>query len=306
MQFVVTLISNPTECALTQELAQTVRATLAQAGSHVGDTVWLAPKIACDITFDLDTNQGRCRAFLETRIKERLGKAPIDVAIQRNKARRKTLLVADMDSTIIQQECLDELADFVGLREKVSAITRRAMAGQIEFGTALKERVSLLKGLDESVLAEVFADRITLTPGASQLVRTMRNDGAVTCLISGGFTFFTRRVAESAGFEVQRGNILLSKDGKLIGQVVEPILGRRAKLDTLLELQQRHSLTLQQTMAVGDGANDLDMITAAGMGVAFHAKQVLVNAADAKIHHGDLTALLYLQGYRSNEIQSDL
>lgn len=306
MQFVVTLISNPTERALTQELAQTVRAILAQAGNHVGDIVWLAPEIACDITFDVGTDQSRCRAFLETRVKERLGQAPIDVAIQRNKARRKTLLVADMDSTIIQQECLDELADFVGLREEISAITRRAMAGQIEFRPALKERVSLLKDLDESVLAEVFADRITLTPGASQLVRTMRRDGAVTCLVSGGFTFFTRKVAESAGFEVQRGNILLSKDGKLIGQVAEPILGRRAKLDTLLELQQRHGLTLQQTMAVGDGANDLDMIMAAGMGVAFHAKQILADAADAKIHHGDLTALLYLQGYRSNEIHSDL
>jgi phosphoserine phosphatase len=302
MRFVLTLISDPAARNLTEECAQTALMSLTRAGMQAGNLVWLASRIACDIVFDTDTtNSDVSHASLETMIANDLGDAPLDVVIQSNRNRRKQLLVADMDSTVIEQECLDELADFVGLKAKVSDITKRAMAGKIQFEPALKERVSLLKGLDEHVLKEVFTKRITLTPGAAELVGTMRAHGAVTCLVSGGFTFFTQRVAAAAGFELQRGNTLLSDKGKLTGQVGEPILGRAAKLKTLSELQQNHYLSRDQTLVVGDGANDLAMIEAAGMGVAFRANQILMDGADVTIRHGDLTALLYIQGYHADE-----
>jgi phosphoserine phosphatase len=209
-----------------------------------------------------------------------------------------------MDSTMIGQECIDELADLVGLKEHVAAITERAMRGEIEFEPALRERVALLKGLPASVVEDVIARRITLTPGGRELVGTMRAHGAYTCLVSGGFTLFTGPISQQIGFNEDRGNTLMVEDNRLSGRVAEPILGREAKLATLIELRDRLGLAAPDTLAAGDGANDLAMIEAAGLGVAYHAKPKVAAAAHARIDHGDLTALLYCQGYARNEFAS--
>jgi phosphoserine phosphatase len=203
-----------------------------------------------------------------------------------------------MDSTMIGQECIDELADYAGFKAHVAAITERAMRGEIAFEPALRERVALLKGLPQAVVSEVIEKRIVLTPGGRTLVATMRANRAYTCLVSGGFTMFTRTIGTMIGFDEDRSNILLvDGDGCLSGLVAEPILGREAKLDTLLELQQRLALSPEDTLAIGDGANDIPMIEAAGLGVAYHGKPAVAEAAAARIDHGDLTALLYAQGY---------
>jgi phosphoserine phosphatase len=206
-----------------------------------------------------------------------------------------------MDSTMIGQECIDELADFAGLKAHVAAITERAMRGEIAFEPALRERVALLKNMPVSVVDEVLAKRITPTPGGRELVMTMRAHGAYTCLISGGFTLFTNAVAARIGFQENRANELKVLDGKLTGEVAEPILGRAAKLATLIELRESFDLDQIDTLVTGDGANDLGMIEAAGLGVAYHAKPAVAAAAAARIDHGDLTALLYAQGYRREE-----
>jgi phosphoserine phosphatase len=231
------------------------------------------------------------------RLRAALEDHPVDVVAQPLAGRRKKLFVADMDSTMIGQECIDELADYVGLKAHVAAITERAMRGEIAFEPALRERVALLKGLPVAVVDEVIAKRISLTPGGRTLLATMRANGARTCLVSGGFTLFTGRVAAMVGFEEHRGNSLIVDDGKLAGRVVEPVLGRDAKLATLIELRERIGLAPQETLAAGDGANDIPMIEAAGLGVAYHAKPKVAEAAYARIDHGDLSALLYLQGY---------
>ena len=218
-------------------------------------------------------------------------------------ARRKKLLVADMESTIIEQECLDELADHMGLRDRISEITARAMRGEIAFEEALKERAGLLKGLDADVLEKLY-ERITLVPGACELVATMRANGAYCALVSGGFTFFTERIAARLGFNTHQANTLDIVDGRLAGTVSPPILGREAKLAALERLRRELNLQPEETLAVGDGANDLDMIRAAGLGVAFRAKPIVAAEAKASIRHGDLTALLYLQGYRKSEFVS--
>ena len=218
--------------------------------------------------------------------------------------RRKKLLVADMDSTIINVECLDELADMAGLKPQIAAITERAMRGELEFEGALKERVGMLKGLKLDALERTYAERVRLNPGAKSLLATMRANGAHTMLVSGGFGFFTRRVAEAAGFHVERGNTLLDDGERLTGEVGTPILGREAKLQALEEAAANLKLDFAETLAVGDGANDLAMIKRAGLGVAYHAKPVVAEAAGAAINHNDLTALLYLQGYSDNEIVS--
>jgi phosphoserine phosphatase len=206
-----------------------------------------------------------------------------------------------MDSTMIGQECIDELADFVGLKAHVAAITERAMRGEIEFEPALRERVTLLKDLPVGVVDEVLTKRITLTPGGRELVASMRAHGAYTCLISGGFTLFTNHVAAMIGFDENRGNELLVADGKLTGKVAEPILGRAAKLATLIELREALDLDDLDTLVVGDGANDLGMIQRAGLGIAYHAKPAVAASAHARIDYGDLTALLYAQGYKREE-----
>lgn len=227
-----------------------------------------------------------------------LARQPIDVnMVTADSCRRKRLLVADMESTIIQQECLDELASFAGVQEQISHITARAMRGELDFETALKERVGLLKGLDANLLQRVY-DAVTLMPGAATLVATMRVHGATCALVSGGFTFFTERITVRLGFDLHRANTIEVTAGRLAGTVGTPILGREAKLQALQDLTRAGNLQPTETLAVGDGANDLAMIQAAGLGVAFRAKPILKERAAASIVHGDLTALLYLQGYR--------
>ena len=256
---------------------------------------WLAPGIAADIVI---AEGGPDNRALADRVRDSLAGAPIDVVVQPIAQRRKRLFLADMDSTMIEQECIDELADKVGLKAKVAAITERAMRGEIAFEPALRERVALLAGLPATVVDELIAERITLTPGARMLVATMRQHGTHTCLVTGGFTLFSDRLAAMIGFHETRANTLSVTDGKLGGTVNEPIFGREAKLATLLELRETFALAAQDTMAIGDGANDIAMIEAAGLGVAYHAKPAVAAMAAARIDFGDLTALLYVQGYR--------
>jgi phosphoserine phosphatase len=261
----------------------------------VGREIWLSPGRALEIPFDHDPVQ-----VLE-RARRHFANQPVDVNVVPNHDRRKRLLVADMDSTIINCECLDELADMAGIKAKVSGITERAMRGELDFATALRERVAMLKGLDLSALERVYRERIRLNPGARTLLATMRKNGAYALLVSGGFTYFTARVAQDAGFDDQQANVLLDDGKALTGTVAEPILGREAKLAALEKAVTDLRLGAADVVAVGDGANDLAMIRRAGLGVAYHAKPVVAAAAGAGIGHGDLTALLYLQGYRDDE-----
>ena len=225
----------------------------------------------------------------------------IDVVVQPAAIRRKKLFLADMDTTMIGQECIDELADFVGLKAHVAAITERAMRGEIAFEPALRERVALLEGLPVKVIEDVIRNHITLTPGGRTLVATMRANGAYTCMVSGGFTLFTQPIAAMIGFDDSRGNTLTVDDDLLAGRVDEPIFGRQQKRATLIELRTRLGLAKHETLVAGDGANDLDMIAEAGLGVAYHAKPAVAAAAAARIDHRDLTALLYVQGYKHEE-----
>ena len=294
MSLVATLICNPVNPALDSTVVDGARAILRNAGpAH-----WLCDEVAADIPFESERANSAPSCSDCAR---RCGDLPIDVVVQPQLDRRKKLFLADMDSTMIGQECIDELADFAGLKAYVAAITERAMRGEMQFETALRERVALLKGLPVTVVDEVLAKRITLTPGGRELVMTMRANGAYTCLISGGFTLFTKAVAAMIGFQENRGNTLLVEDGKLSGAAAEPIIGREAKLATLIELREASDLDNLDTLAVGDGANDLGMIQQAGLGVAYHAKPAVAAAAAARIDYGDLTALLYAQGYRRDE-----
>jgi phosphoserine phosphatase len=290
MTHVATLISDPAGSALDDAAVALAVGVLATAMDvHVLDA-----GIAVDIPF---TPGGADDKAVTERLRTALKHHPIDVVVQPLAGRRKKLFVADMDSTMIEQECIDELADYVGLKAHVAAITDRAMRGDIAFEPALCERVGLLKGLPVAVPDEVIAKRITLTPGGRTLLATMRANGAHTCLVSGGFTLFTGPVAGMIGFDEHRGNTLIVQDDKLAGRVAEPVLGREAKRATLIELRDHLNLSAQDTLAAGDGANDLAMIEVAGLGVAYHAKPKVAEAAQARIDHGDLTALLYLQGY---------
>jgi phosphoserine phosphatase len=293
MSLVATLICNPANPALDSTVVDGARAILPEAGpAH-----WLFDEVAVDIPF---AGSEDSTAILK-RLHEARGDLPIDIVVQSQIDRRKKLFLADMDSTMIGQECIDELADFAGLKAHVAGITERAMRGEIAFEPALRERVALLRGLPVSVVDEVLKQRIKATPGGRALVMTMRAHGAYTCLISGGFTLFTNAVAAMIGFQENRANELKVADGKLTGEVAEPILGRAAKLATLVELREAFDLDNLDTLVVGDGANDLGMIEAAGLGVAYHAKPAVAAAAAARIDHGDLTALLYAQGYRREE-----
>lgn len=237
-------------------------------------------------------------------VKAALADLAVDFAIQPASNRRKGLLIADMDSTIINVECLDELADFAGVKAQVSEITERAMRGELAFEGALRERVGMLKGLGVSALQACYAERVKLNPGAETLVRTMAKHGARCALVSGGFTFFTSRVAEAAGFHLNRANTLIEQDGVLTGAVGDPILGKEAKLAALREETAALGLTPADALAVGDGANDLAMIEAAGLGVAYRAKPIVAAQANAKVDHTDLTTLLYFQGFKAEEFHA--
>lgn len=289
MALVATLIANPSNPVLSAELGEAAFRAVEGAGLY-----WLADGVACDIALADATDR---TAALST-LRRSIGGLPVDAAVQEAETRRKKILIADMDSTMIGQECIDELAAEIGLKDKVAAITARAMNGEIAFEPALRERVALLSGLPVGVIDAVINSRITLTPGGRELVATMRARGGYTALVSGGFTAFTAAVAEKLGFDENRANILEIRNGALSGAVREPILGKQAKVDALEDIAARLGLDPNDAIAVGDGANDLGMLGRAGTGVALHAKPSVAAQADIRVDHGDLTALLYLQGYR--------
>ncbi|NGO62854.1 phosphoserine phosphatase SerB [Rhizobium daejeonense] len=292
MALVATLIANPSNPVLAPAVAEKAAEAVKAAGLY-----WLADGIACDIALRDDADLAEAETVLRAAIEG----LPVDLAIQDADTRRKKFLIADMDSTMIGQECIDELAAEVGLKEKVSAITARAMNGEIAFEPALRERVALLKGLPVTVVDEVIAKRITLTPGGQELIATMKAKGHYTALVSGGFTVFTSRIAETLGFHENRANILIEENGALAGVVEEPILGKQAKVDALVDISRKLGIDPAEVIAVGDGANDLGMLELAGSGVALHAKPAVAAQAKIRIDHGDLTALLYLQGYRKSD-----
>lgn len=282
---VATLVVDPTK----PTLSDASLARLAQALPGVTATRWLDPGIAADLLFDGDPAVARDALPLAQEISA-------DLIVQPLATRAKRLMVADMDSTLIGQECIDELADVVGIGAHVAAITERAMRGELEFEPALRERVGLLKGLPLSVVDDVLAQRIRLNAGARILARTMRARGGYVAIVSGGFTPFTGAVAGWIGAHTHRANRLEIEDGRLTGRVIEPILGREAKLQALLEISRELGLLKSETLAIGDGANDLAMLGEAGLGVAYRAKPKVAAAAHARIDHSDLTALLYAQG----------
>ena len=277
------------------ELAGPLRAAAAEHGA-AGEIAWLSNERVFDIPFGGDPVFVREAARMAAR------RVAADINVVASANRRKKLLVADMDSTIIGCECLDELADEAGLKPRIAEITERAMRGEILFEPALRERVGLLKGLPLSALEATYKRAVKLNPGAKTLVATMKANGAYTLLVSGGFTFFTSRVAREAGFDEEQANVLLDDGATLTGKVREPILGRQAKLEALKAAIAKLHLTADDALAVGDGANDLAMIQYSGLGVAYHAKPIVAEAASTCIDHGDLRGLLYLQGYRDEEI----
>lgn len=290
MSLVVTLVAaDPHDLVAALEA---VEIACAGAGAGVGEPDLLGPN-AADLPVD-----SPFQALIRERAEAALAGRRVDVCVQSAVGRRKRLLIADMDSTIINVECLDELADFAGVKDAVSAITERAMAGELAFEGALRERVAMLKGLGLDALRRCYDERVRLNPGAETLVRTMAAHGARCVLVSGGFTFFTDRVAAAAGFHANRANTLIEDAGALAGLVGEPILGREAKLAALREESAALGATPADALAIGDGANDLAMIEAAGLGVAYRAKPIVAAQADARVDHADLTALLYFQGYR--------
>jgi len=287
MRHVLTLIADRAATTLTAAIIAGVRDVVAG-----GEPIVLSPGEAADIPLPAAPDMDAVRAALDG--------AAIDAIATEAENRRKRLLVADMDSTIVTGETLDELADFAGLKPRIAAITARAMNGELDFKAALRERVAMLRGLPVDALERTW-ERVCLTPGARELVATMRAHGARCALVSGGFSFFTDRVAALCGFDLHRSNVLLNDGAALTGFVAEPILDRDAKLHTLTSLAAEHFLPMSATLAVGDGANDLDMLRAAGLGVAFRAKPIVAAAAQARVDHADLRALLFAQGYQAAE-----
>ncbi len=287
--FIITLLTNPKTPVLSSAAVESLRN--AWGG---GDAIWLDPGIAAEFAVGaVPANRWQ--------VWEGLQAMGIDMLAQPAQGRRKQILIADMDSTMIQQECIDELADAAGVGAHVAGITARAMDGALDFEAALIERVALLKGLPGAVIGQVLAERITLMPGGAVLLATMKANGAYAALVSGGFTAFTSAIASKLGFDEHRANTLMVEGGVLTGAVARPILGRAAKVQALEEIAAWLGISLADTMAVGDGANDLGMLGLAGSGVALHAKPSVQAACDLRVNHGDLTALLYMQGYARSE-----
>ncbi|MBL3703582.1 phosphoserine phosphatase SerB [Sulfitobacter sp. BDSS02] len=287
--YAVTLLTNPAAPSLDPALVDSLRN--AWGG---GDAQWLAPDEAAE--FQVTEKPANLWD-----VWQELQGMGVDLVVQPAEGRRKKMLLADMDSTMIQQECIDELADVAGVGDRVKEITARAMNGELDFEGALTERVSLMKGLPEGIIADVLDHRIRLMPGGPELVATMRTNGAYAALVSGGFTAFTASVAKRLGFDENRANTLIVENGALTGTVGYPILGRQAKVDALEDITARLGIAEADVLAVGDGANDLGMLNRAGTGVALHAKPVVAAECDVRINHGDLSALLFIQGYARSE-----
>lgn len=289
--FVASLLCNPANPVLEPALPESLRN--AWGG---GEAIWLAPGVAAEFTLkQMPDNRWQ--------VWEDLQQMGVDLVIQPAEGRKKKMLLADMDSTMIQQECIDELAEEAGVGTRVKEITARAMNGELDFEGALVERVGLLQGLPETVIGKVLDERITLMPGGKQLLAVMKANGAYAALVSGGFTAFTARVAAELGFDENRANTLLAEGGRLTGEAARPILGREAKVEALEQITARLGISEADVIAVGDGANDLGMLKRAGAGVALHAKPSVAAECDIRINHGDLTALLFIQGYTRNDFQ---
>lgn len=296
LSHVLTLIADPAKGGLDDSTARLARTALTELGASTTQPDWLAPGVACDIGFDrLNADQAQAA------VARALAGRPVDVVAQEAAGRRKQVLVADMESTIIRQEMLDELGELVGARDRIAEITARAMNGELDFKAALRERVGLLQGLPATVLTDMIG-RVTLMPGAESLIATLRRHGCYCALVSGGFKTFTAHVRGLLGFDEDQANDLEAADGKLTGRPVEPILDKDSKLQALIRICSARQVALDAAMTVGDGANDLPMLQAAGLGVAYHAKPIVAAQARARVDHGDLTALLYIQGYRAGEI----
>jgi phosphoserine phosphatase len=300
MTHLCTLIADRTTRILTPAVRD-------KAAEIIADTLGVAVTVdelsdhaAYDLAFTPQNTQGL--DGLAEKVRHALDPLPVDVAMLPSKGRRKKLFLADMDSTMIEQECIDELADQLGIKAHIAAITERAMRGEIDFEPALRERVAMLKGLSESIIDTVFSERITFTPGGKELLATMRAAGTRCVLVSGGFTHFTQKVTDILGFSANHANQLLVENGLLTGTVAEPIQGRDAKKAHLESYASELGIGLEETLAIGDGANDLGMIEAAGLGVAFRAKPAVVERADAALQFADLAGALYLQGYRDADI----
>jgi phosphoserine phosphatase len=298
MRRTLTLIADSARAPLDDAAVERASSALRELGAQVDVPDWLAAGEACDLPFHGPPTGDMCAA-----VRDALEAAPVDIAVQAAAGRRKSILVADMDSTIVTTETLDELAAHAGVKDKVAAITARSMNGELDFEESLRERVAMLAGLPATALGEV-ASRTVLTPGARTLVVTMRAHGAYTVLVSGGFLYFTSRIRAAAGFDLDIANDLEIVDGRLTGRLAGPIVDRDAKLATLTRLVGERGLTMEDSLAVGDGANDLGMLRAAGLGVGFRARPAVAAAAGARIDHADLSALLYLQGYRREQFQA--
>ena len=296
MQNVLTLIGNRAWAPLSSDIPALARGALEEAGADCADPDWLSPDLACDIAyagFGADVAEAAVRQYLQD--------LPVDIVAQPRAQRRKRLLISDMDSTMIEQECIVEIADYAGLREEVSEITEAAMRGDLDFSESLIRRARMLQGLEVEVLYQAMNQRVTEMPGAKALVRTMTKHGAFAALVSGGFTYFTNLVCKEIGFHEHQANTLEVVDGRLSGKVMPPILDKYAKLAALEKYSDELGLKVAETMAVGDGANDIPMLLGAGIGIAFHAKPLVAASAAAHIDHGDLTSLLYIQGYRDED-----
>ncbi|MFC1673112.1 phosphoserine phosphatase SerB [Pseudomonadota bacterium] len=291
MDNVLTLIANPANGVLDDSTVSTARAALNDAGAATAPEDWLSAGEAVDIPF------GAALEDAESAVRAALGDAPIDVIAQRTYRRKKKLIIADMDSTIVEGETLDELAEFAGFKAEIVAITQRAMRGELDFAEALKERVAMLKDLGESYLDETMKG-VNLNPGAKELIATMGANGAFTALISGGFSFFTDRVRQDVGFDMSLGNKLEIIDGKLTGKVIPPVVDKDTKLEMLIDMAEQQGLGMSDTMAIGDGANDVPMLAQAGTGIAYHAHPVARETARARLDFADLSGALFVQGYR--------